>query len=267
MLFVSVDSERDTPEALKAYMASFDPRITALTGSPSEIAAAAAAFDAYYEKVPGTDGSFTFDHTRQDLRARIASVAWPAASTCNSEASVRRKLLAPLLAKHAKLGAPLRSARLDDCGRGRSSWSSVRRTTTCSVSSCERPSPSTMTLRSFTERSFQPLNGLALADPLAVGLIGGADQRAGGRVAGLDDPDQAHVEGRAGLRRAPRALALGRSTGLRVELNSGRCTVSRNSPTGLLSSGVARPAPVGSPAAAQRGAGQIGEVSTLVTSR
>ena len=39
VLFVSVDSERDTPEALKAYMASFDPRIVALTGSAAEIAA------------------------------------------------------------------------------------------------------------------------------------------------------------------------------------------------------------------------------------
>ena len=41
VLFVSVDSERDTPEALKAYMASFDPRIVALTGNAAQIAAAA----------------------------------------------------------------------------------------------------------------------------------------------------------------------------------------------------------------------------------
>ena len=62
VLFVSVDSERDTPEALKAYMASFDPRIVALTGSAAEIAGAARAFDAFYEKV--TDGGgFTFDHS------------------------------------------------------------------------------------------------------------------------------------------------------------------------------------------------------------
>ena len=44
-------------------MASFDPRITALTGSPGEIAAAAAAFGAHYAKVAGKDGNFTFDHT------------------------------------------------------------------------------------------------------------------------------------------------------------------------------------------------------------
>jgi protein SCO1/2 len=62
VLFVSVDNERDTPEALKAYMASFDPRIVALTGSSTEIAAAASAFDAQYEKVPA-GASFTYDHT------------------------------------------------------------------------------------------------------------------------------------------------------------------------------------------------------------
>jgi protein SCO1/2 len=98
VLFVSVDSERDTPEALKAYMSAFDPRITALTGSPSEIAAAAAAFDAYYEKVPGPDGSFTYDHSVKtyilDGNRRLAGSV-----DIQSEASVRRKLLASLLAR------------------------------------------------------------------------------------------------------------------------------------------------------------------------
>lgn len=63
VLFVSVNSERDTPETLKAYMASFDPRIVALTGSAAEIAAVALTFGAYYEKVPDRSGGFTFDHT------------------------------------------------------------------------------------------------------------------------------------------------------------------------------------------------------------
>ncbi|HEU0290100.1 MAG TPA: SCO family protein [Burkholderiales bacterium] len=96
VLFVSVDSERDTPEKLKGYMAAFDARITALTGSPEEIAAAAATLDAFYEKVPGADGSFTFDHSIKtyvlDGEHRLAG-----SLDLNSEASVRRKLLAPLL--------------------------------------------------------------------------------------------------------------------------------------------------------------------------
>jgi protein SCO1/2 len=32
MIFVTVDPERDTPDVLQEYLASFDPRITALTG-------------------------------------------------------------------------------------------------------------------------------------------------------------------------------------------------------------------------------------------
>lgn len=63
VLFVSVDSERDTPEALKAYLSSFDLRIVALTGSAAEIAAVAHSFDAFYEKVVDSSGGFTFDHT------------------------------------------------------------------------------------------------------------------------------------------------------------------------------------------------------------
>jgi protein SCO1 len=63
VLFVSVDTERDTPDALKGYMASFDPRIIALTGSAEEVAVVARTFGAYYEKVPDQSGGFTYDHT------------------------------------------------------------------------------------------------------------------------------------------------------------------------------------------------------------
>ncbi len=63
VLFVSVDGERDTPAMLKTFMASFDRRIVALTGSADEIAAAAKAFDAYYEKVPVAGGDYTYDHS------------------------------------------------------------------------------------------------------------------------------------------------------------------------------------------------------------
>ena len=37
--FITVDPERDTPEKLKDYLSSFDPHLTALTGSPEAIAA------------------------------------------------------------------------------------------------------------------------------------------------------------------------------------------------------------------------------------
>jgi len=46
-LFITVDPERDTPETLKRYTATFDTRIVGLTGSPQQIAAVAEEYGAY----------------------------------------------------------------------------------------------------------------------------------------------------------------------------------------------------------------------------
>jgi protein SCO1/2 len=63
-VFVSIDPERDTPEILKAYMASFDPSFVALRGTPEQAQAAAKEFKVFFAKVPGkTEGSYTMDHT------------------------------------------------------------------------------------------------------------------------------------------------------------------------------------------------------------
>ncbi|MDP4823175.1 MAG: SCO family protein [Aestuariivirgaceae bacterium] len=62
-VFVTVDPERDTPEALKDYISSFDPRILALTGPADEIARVAKLYRVYYAKQPTSDGSYTMDHT------------------------------------------------------------------------------------------------------------------------------------------------------------------------------------------------------------
>ncbi|MBX9931636.1 MAG: SCO family protein [Methylobacterium sp.] len=62
-LFIAVDPERDTPEALKAYLASFDPRIVGLTGTPEEVNAAVKAYRAYVRKVPTKGDDYTMDHT------------------------------------------------------------------------------------------------------------------------------------------------------------------------------------------------------------
>ena len=63
-LFVSIDPERDTPEILKAYMASFDPSFVALRGSVEQAQEAAREFKVFFAKVPGkTEGSYTMDHT------------------------------------------------------------------------------------------------------------------------------------------------------------------------------------------------------------
>jgi protein SCO1/2 len=63
-VFVTVDPQRDTPEVLKAYIASFGPGFTALRGSDEETQAAARNFKVFYAKAPGrTEGSYTMDHT------------------------------------------------------------------------------------------------------------------------------------------------------------------------------------------------------------
>lgn len=62
-LFISVDPERDTPQAMRDYLASFDPHIRGLTGDAAALAAVAKAYRVYYKKVPLEGGDYTMDHT------------------------------------------------------------------------------------------------------------------------------------------------------------------------------------------------------------
>jgi protein SCO1 len=62
-LFITVDPERDTPEALKDYLSSFDSHVRGLTGDPAALAAVAKAYRVYYKKVPLEGGDYTMDHT------------------------------------------------------------------------------------------------------------------------------------------------------------------------------------------------------------
>jgi protein SCO1 len=61
--FVSVDPERDTPEILKEYLSSFDPRVRGLTGDPAAVAAMEKAYRVYSKKIPLEAGGYTMDHT------------------------------------------------------------------------------------------------------------------------------------------------------------------------------------------------------------
>jgi protein SCO1 len=64
VVFITVDPARDTPAALKSYLASptFPPAVRGLTGTPAQIAAVARAYHVYYQKVP-QGGSYSMDHT------------------------------------------------------------------------------------------------------------------------------------------------------------------------------------------------------------
>ena len=63
VLFISIDPERDTPEALHEYVSNFHPQITGLSGTAEEVASVARSFRAYYKKVPFDDGDYTMDHS------------------------------------------------------------------------------------------------------------------------------------------------------------------------------------------------------------
>ncbi|WP_168199177.1 SCO family protein [Pseudorhodobacter turbinis] len=60
---ISVDPERDTPDALANYISHFDPRIIGLTGSVGATARAAADFRVSFKKEPSGDGDYTMNHT------------------------------------------------------------------------------------------------------------------------------------------------------------------------------------------------------------
>jgi len=62
-VFITVDPERDTPAALKDYLSSFDPHLSALTGDQAAIASVAKEYRVYYKKVPLEQGRYTMDHT------------------------------------------------------------------------------------------------------------------------------------------------------------------------------------------------------------
>lgn len=63
-VFISIDPERDTPEAMADYVSRFHPRMIGLTGSAEQVAAAARAYRVYYAKVRPRDSTdYLMDHS------------------------------------------------------------------------------------------------------------------------------------------------------------------------------------------------------------
>jgi protein SCO1 len=63
IVFITVDPERDTPAALKSYIASFDAPVTALTGTQEQVAEAEKAYRVYSAKRPTGGGDYDMDHS------------------------------------------------------------------------------------------------------------------------------------------------------------------------------------------------------------
>jgi len=64
VLFVTVDPERDTPQALREYVGAFDPRFIALRGDDAATQRVAKDFKIYYEKRK-QGATYTIDHSAQ----------------------------------------------------------------------------------------------------------------------------------------------------------------------------------------------------------
>jgi protein SCO1/2 len=62
-VFISIDPERDTPEALADYAANMHPGLVALTGSAEQVKTASQAYKTYYRKQPSEDEFYLVDHS------------------------------------------------------------------------------------------------------------------------------------------------------------------------------------------------------------
>jgi len=90
-VFVTVDPERDTADVLKQYIAHFDNRIIALTGSTEAIAAVARAFKTSFAKRPNKDGSgYSMDHA---IFAFLKDRNWKTVSTLYLGSGANRELV------------------------------------------------------------------------------------------------------------------------------------------------------------------------------
>ncbi len=62
-VFITIDPERDTPEAIGRYAKAFHPRLLALTGTPEQVAEAAKSYRVFYQKVhPEGATDYLMDH-------------------------------------------------------------------------------------------------------------------------------------------------------------------------------------------------------------
>ena len=100
---ISVDPERDTPQQLGSYIASFRGDFIGLTGSASEIVKATRAFGVASARVDLGGGNYTMDHSATvfalDSQARIVAVFTPPLSAEALTRDLAR--LAPVLTPRA----------------------------------------------------------------------------------------------------------------------------------------------------------------------
>ena len=81
IVFVSVDPERDTPEAIASYLAHFDPGFVGVTGARADIERFTKALGVAQVRNPGVGGEYTVDHSAAlvliDPKVRVAGYFLP----------------------------------------------------------------------------------------------------------------------------------------------------------------------------------------------
>lgn len=62
-VFISIDPERDTPEALADYAANMHPDLIALTGTSDQVRTASLAYKTFYKRQDSEDEFYLVDHS------------------------------------------------------------------------------------------------------------------------------------------------------------------------------------------------------------
>jgi protein SCO1 len=62
-VFISIDPDRDTPEALADYASNMHPKLVALTGSADQVKTASQAYKSFYRKQESGDEFYLVDHS------------------------------------------------------------------------------------------------------------------------------------------------------------------------------------------------------------
>jgi protein SCO1 len=92
VIFISVDSARDTPKTMRDYLASFDPHIRGFTGTKQQIEKITSEYKVYYKKIALDGGDYAYDHSALirllDSEARYVGEISPG----DSEATALTKL-------------------------------------------------------------------------------------------------------------------------------------------------------------------------------
>lgn len=94
VLFISIDPQRDTPQALARYVHAFDPGFEGLTGSAAQLQALTTRLGVAVGRVELPGGDYTLDHSAViflvDAGARIVAVFTPPFAVEALAADLRR---------------------------------------------------------------------------------------------------------------------------------------------------------------------------------